>query len=329
MYGVSWGLPVILYFLIAPISYFANKDSKSPEISEKLQPWMAVYFRLIYRVYFAFYIVGSALIFKSLGNAATVDAAFLIFSLGIVSIFSFMHMHELSHSLFKIDKCLSKVAMVLIGYGHFSREDSCHHHNEGNVGMGHVAEKSETVYSFVAKHIPMGIYESLLLERSLLVKEGKSDLHNSIIQNYILSFILAIVIQDLFGNLALFGYVFQSVFCIFFVSVISYIQHYGLAKIKFKKIDEGIAWEYDGFFANLLSLNIMRHSFHHLKRHIPYYFNHIQQNSPKLPFGYVVLVFVALIPPLWFKMMNGRLSDYLEADRYTEIEVDTLNVDEE
>jgi alkane 1-monooxygenase len=37
--------------------------------------------------------------------------------------------------------------------------------------------------------------------------------------------------------------------------------------------------------------------------------NHYDE-SPQLPFGYPTMILIALIPPLWFAMMNPRLYEW-------------------
>ncbi|XDD49267.1 hypothetical protein AB3N59_12700 [Leptospira sp. WS92.C1] len=34
------------------------------------------------------------------------------------------------------------------------------------------------------------------------------------------------------------------------------------------------------------------------------------EESPQLPYGYELMVLIALVPPLWFRVMDGRLEEW-------------------
>ena len=60
-------------------------------------------------------------------------------------------------------------------------------------------------------------------------------------------------------------------------------------------------------FANLLLIDLSRHSDHHFYASKP--FNQLASypESPVLPGGYASMLLPALIPPLWFSLVNKRI----------------------
>jgi alkane 1-monooxygenase len=72
--------------------------------------------------------------------------------------------------------------------------------------------------------------------------------------------------------------------------------------------------------SNWLLINLQRHSDHHYKpdRRFPLLQNHTEADAPQLPYGYPLMTFAAMIPPLWRRMMNPRVRKW-RATYYPEI----------
>ena len=51
---------------------------------------------------------------------------------------------------------------------------------------------------------------------------------------------------------------------------------------------------------------LTRHSDHHFKSNKKYQVLEHKEESPQLPFGYPTAMLLALIPPMWFRVMNSR-----------------------
>lgn len=56
-------------------------------------------------------------------------------------------------------------------------------------------------------------------------------------------------------------------------------------------------------------INLQRHSDHHVRpdRRYPLLQNHPAERAPQLPLGYPAMTFLAMIPPLWRRVMNPRV----------------------
>jgi alkane 1-monooxygenase len=67
-------------------------------------------------------------------------------------------------------------------------------------------------------------------------------------------------------------------------------------------------------------INLQRHSDHHLKpsRRYPLLQTYPDAEAPQLPYGYPVMTMVAMIPPLWRRIMNPRVRAWRKA-HYPEI----------
>ena len=56
-----------------------------------------------------------------------------------------------------------------------------------------------------------------------------------------------------------------------------------------------------------LLFNLQRHADHHQRPGVAYPWLGFAEGAPLLPAGYVATIFLALIPPLWFFVMNPRV----------------------
>jgi alkane 1-monooxygenase len=66
------------------------------------------------------------------------------------------------------------------------------------------------------------------------------------------------------------------------------------------------AWNADSLLTNSMIANLQRHSDHHMHAWKPY--AELEPlPGPQLPTGYAGCLFLASVPPLWFRVMEARL----------------------
>ena len=109
-------------------------------------------------------------------------------------------------------------------------------------------------------------------------------------------------------------WLYQALVAIWYLELINYVEHYGLTR---KHLGEGRyehvlprhSWNSAHMASNWLLINLQRHSDHHYKpdRRYPLLQTYREEEAPALPSGYPVIAAAALIPPLWFRMMNPRV----------------------
>jgi len=71
-------------------------------------------------------------------------------------------------------------------------------------------------------------------------------------------------------------------------------------------------WDCSFLVSNFLWLNLPRHAHHHDHQGLPYYALKTTPDSPQFPYGYTTALVLALIPPLWFRLMNPKVDQALE-----------------
>ncbi|MEP4978719.1 alkane 1-monooxygenase [Ascidiaceihabitans sp.] len=95
-----------------------------------------------------------------------------------------------------------------------------------------------------------------------------------------------------------------------------YVQHYGLrrrilADGKYEPIGPAHAWNAPHWYSSAMMLNAPRHSEHHL--HPGRAFPQLDLDGdtmPMLPHALPVMAVIALIPPIWMRVMNARVAEW-------------------
>ncbi|HJW30714.1 MAG TPA: fatty acid desaturase, partial [Saprospiraceae bacterium] len=114
------------------------------------------------------------------------------------------------------------------------------------------------------------------------------------------------------GPGAMISFILAALWGILFLETVNYIEHYGLVR---KKLDSGRyepmsdlhSWNSNHELGRVLLFELVRHADHHYQTTRKYQMLRHLDRSPQLPFGYPMSIVIALIPPLWFAMMNPRV----------------------
>ena len=107
----------------------------------------------------------------------------------------------------------------------------------------------------------------------------------------------------------------------FFLELINYIEHYGLHRRKlengrYERTTPAHSWNSNFLLTNLFLVQLQRHSDHHANPKRRYQVLRHFDESPQLPSGYAGMVVLAVIPPLWFKVMNPRVEAYYKGEEH-------------
>src|SRR5207244_1182171 len=115
-----------------------------------------------------------------------------------------------------------------------------------------------------------------------------------------------------FGSRGLVFFLLQSVVAIVFLETINYIEHYGLERRLvrpgvYERVTPLHSWNSAHRLTNALLFNLQRHSDHHVWPARPYYLLRHHPESLQLPTGYAGMALLAMVPPLWRRVMNPRV----------------------
>src|SRR5207237_10578073 len=104
----------------------------------------------------------------------------------------------------------------------------------------------------------------------------------------------------------------QAVVGFSLLEVVNYLEHYGLLRQKrddgrYERCAPRHSWNSNNVASNVLLYHLQRHSDHHANPTPPYQALRHVDEAPQLPTGYAGMILLALVPPLWYRVMDRRL----------------------
>lgn len=320
MLGGWWNFLVpVCCFLIYPIMNFLIAPPKNENLhktsnySSKSYSYVALAFVpvLLVLTFWSVYVSGTA-------SISTVAFTGLTLSVGIVNgVLGFTLAHEFIHRFSKIENTAGYLLLLQNNYMHYGIEHVRGHHVYACTPEDpHTASKGEPLYMYLLRAIRGTYVNACKLEAKKLSREHplNSFMHNRIIVFGLLQITLVISIYFILGSKSLSFFLLQGLIAIGLLHTINYLQHYGLFRVKningtYEKINEQHAWNSKRYnsFINLFELE--SHADHHM--HPSHTFDKLAtcRNSPSHPAGYSFMIFLSLVPPLWFRIMDKIIDE--------------------
>ena len=315
----SYTALIVLFGILPAIELFSKGStvnvSKAEEeviLQDKTYDWMLyglVPVQYLLLVYFLFVMQQDLPFYEWLGNVITFGL-----SCGVIGINA---AHELGHRLTKQEQNMSKALLLTSLYMHFFIEHNRGHHKNVSTDEDPASAKyGETVFAFYFRSVIGSWLSAWHLEKERLKRTSEAfwSLKNEMLRFQIIQILLLAAIFFIFGTAALLAFIFAAVIGFLLLETVNYIEHYGLRR---KKKDNGYertlpihSWNSNHPFGRLLLLELSRHSDHHYIASRKYPVLRHFDESPQMPTGYPGMMLLALIPPLWFKVMHKAIDKY-------------------
>ena len=241
----------------------------------------------------------------------------MVLSLGILLATNAINVgHELGHRKSFIERCLSKLLYLPCLYMHFYIEHNFGHHNNVATPKDPATAKfNQTVYSFWFTSVIGQYISAWRLQLQLLkIKNLRFfSFKNDMLYYTIFELAYLFVIYSFFGLYGLFLAVIIGVLSFLFLETINYIEHYGLLREKlpsgrYERVQSHHSWNSNHFIGRIVLYELTRHSDHHFKASKKYQILENKRESPQLPYGYPTSILLALVPWLWFSLVNPLLN---------------------
>jgi alkane 1-monooxygenase len=222
--------------------------------------------------------------------------------------------HELGHRDSILDRIVAKGLLVSVCYGHFFVEHIRGHHVRVATPEDPAsAPRGMNVYRFLVRSIIGSLQHAWRLEGLRLGHEGRSvwGPSNWVLSGSCLALVIAGATAAVAGANGVVLFVAQAIWAVTLLETINYIEHYGLCRrrdgSRYEPVGEQHSWNADYTISNWILFNLQLHPDHHAHVQRPYESLRSTSSAPQLPAGYPTLVPVALVPPLWFALMERRL----------------------
>jgi alkane 1-monooxygenase len=228
--------------------------------------------------------------------------------------------HELCHRNSALAQWIGRLCCAIGAYGHFPIAHNYYHHVAvATPEDPSTARFGESFYRFLVRQIIGNWRHACRLEQQRLT--GNQWWHNHIVQNGVMTLFIYSGIMMLAGvdkGLYAIGALIAGDYVFF--ALAEYIEHYGLSRAQddsgnYEPCLPKHSWNANAIFSNLYLFNLERHSDHHAFPSRPYQILRHFDEAPQLPTGYLGMMFLALVPPLWFRIMHARLPNQPEAIR--------------
>jgi alkane 1-monooxygenase len=223
--------------------------------------------------------------------------------------------HELGHRSALSDQWLAKLLLLPALYQHFYIEHNRGHHRYVATREDPAtARYNESLYHFWWRSSWKGLKSAWYLEVQRLKKSRKGvwTHTNQMIQFVAMQIAYLGCITLIFGWHGLFGAIAVAVIGFLMLESINYIEHYGLLRQMYdrggyEKVSMKHSWNSNHDLGRILLYELTRHADHHYKASTKYQLLRHIEESPQLPTGYPGCIVLAMIPPLWFMVMNKRV----------------------
>lgn len=263
-----------------------------------------------------FGIVGYFLYLVSSGELQGFELLGLTLSVGIVSgTLGINVAHELGHRIRREEQVLAQALLLPSLYLHFFIEHNRGHHKHvGTPQDPATSRRGEMLYSFWPRSVVGGYINAWRLEHRRLLRAQSHWLSwdNQMLRFTLLEVSVLLLVYFVFGGSGLGFFVLQAVVGMLLLESVNYVEHYGLQRLKlpngrYEPVSPRHSWNSEHEVGRIVLYELTRHADHHHKATRPYQTLRYLPESPELPFGYPASILLALVPPLWFSVMNKRL----------------------
>ena len=288
-----------------------DKQESENKIKNKLFDWL-----LYLNLPIVYGILTYALITVTSSNLENYEFVGLIISTGIVLGVNGINVaHELGHRQSTNERFLGKIMLMPSLYMHFYVEHNFGHHlNAATKEDPATARYNQSVYSFWFTSVVGQYISAWKIQLTLLAKSnsGFLNIKNDLLWFLIFQLSFLIGVYQIFGKIGLIFSVLTAVVGILLLETVNYIEHYGLLRLKtksnrYERVAEKHSWNSNHVVGRIVLYELTRHSDHHYKSSKKYQILDCHEKSPQMPFGYPTSMVMALIPPLWFSVMNKRV----------------------
>ncbi len=324
-WGIFWYLgPILIFGLIPALDYLAGLDRSNPPDDLIATLEADKYYRWIIYLYLP--LQYAALVWACWlwtgDSLSTFDKVGLAMTVGIVAGIGINTAHELGHKKEKVERWLAKIALAQSFYGHFYIEHNRGHHVRVATPEDPASSRvGENVYVFLPRTIVGSLRNAWRLEQPRFARRNQShwSIRNDILNAWLMSVVLWAALLVVFGLEILPYLLLQAAIGIVLLEIVNYLEHYGMLRTKehtgrYERVRPGHSWNSNNIATNVLLYHLQRHSDHHANPTRRYQALRDMQEAPVLPTGYAGMIMLALVPPLWFRVMDPRVLDHFDGD---------------
>lgn len=308
-------LPLIILYVLLPVADLAmGRDQRNDQVKGS-----GTVYSLLPALYafLQFGLLWYVIDFATSATWISIPGWFgLIISFGIVSGINAINVaHELIHKKSRWQNWLGGVLLSSVGYSGFKVEHVRGHHVWVSTPKDPSSAKpDQSLFHFLPRSIWHNTQNAWRLEARRLERFNIPVIHwrNEMLWWAAITLGFAASAWALFGFTGLLIWFGQGFMAIVSLEIINYVEHYGLRRQqlpsgRYERPSPKDSWNSDFWLSNQILLHLQRHSDHHANPRVAYQNLKSHAEAPQLPAGYATMFLLALVPPLWFRVMNPKL----------------------
>ena len=248
----------------------------------------------------------------------TMERIGVFFGVGVITgTVGINYAHELMHQKNKVERWMADLLLAMVLYSHFRSEHLLVHHRYVATPRDPVtARYNEGFHRYYPRVLRACWISAFAAEKAMLARKELpwSNRSNPFWRYWALQAVMFALAFGLGGWSGVGLFLVQAGVAIWQLELVNYIEHYGLTRKhlgdgKYEHVQPRHSWNAAHKASNWLLINLQRHSDHHYKpdRRFAVLQNYGPAEAPQLPFGYPMMTMLAMMPPLWRRVMNPRV----------------------
>jgi alkane 1-monooxygenase len=307
----AWVITPLLELLIKPNP--ANMNAAEEELAKNDSMYDLVLYGIVVFQWVALYEFLQSMKDPSLSGY---DITGRIWVMGLLcGVFGINVGHELGHRVNRFEQTLAKSLLLTSLYMHFFIEHNKGHHKRvATPDDPGSARYGEWIYAFYFRTVIFSYLSAWHIANNEQRKKGFRIIswQNEMIQFHFIQLAFIALIFLVFGWLITLYFLAAAMIGILLLETVNYIEHYGLQRKptgdgKYERAMPQHSWNSDHVIGRLILFELSRHSDHHYLASRKYQTLRHHEDAPQMPTGYPGMMLLALMPPVWFWVMNKRM----------------------
>ena len=312
--GLYCWIPLIyLFFLIPLIELVFQPDENNLTDEEEQLAKSNVFFDLVLWLTVPLQIAALYIFLTTLDQSRPLlDTLGRVIAMGLLcGTFGINAAHELGHRISKLEQFFAKTLLLTSLYMHFFIEHNKGHHK-------HVATSEDPSTAFYNQNLYAFWIQTFVGTQKkawqIASKEAGHAFFNEMALFQLVQLTLVGVVYYYFGGFVLMCFLASAFLGAALLETVNYIEHYGLkrnfSKTTYERVQPAHSWNSNHIMGRLTLFELSRHSDHHYLASRKYQILRHMPEAPQMPTGYPGMILLALIPPVWFRVMHKQMEKY-------------------
>lgn len=184
-----------------------------------------------------------------------------------------------------------------------------HHRYVATLEDPATAPRGRNVYHHIMASTIKGNISAWNIEKKRLRRKRQAlfSWRNAVIRGHLMSVLLVVAAWAMGGWQAAAFFTLCALWGKSLLEIVNYMEHYGMVRNPQTPVQPRHSWNTNKCISSWALFNLTRHSHHHAQGEIPYQDLRPFPDAPMMVNGYLTTILIAMIPPLWHKLMTPKV----------------------